>query len=298
MQPPAPQTATNAEAESVFRRPWWVCLLAAFPLGACQRIGAAIGWIVYLASAGYRKKFNAQWDQATQWVKDNHQPAWPQSAKRKAIAHGGQMAMEALWVWCRPNTELMKKMTCVNPELFSEVESRGSALILLTPHLSCFEAVARYYASRQPITALFKPSKFELVNELTSFGRNVPNLTMAPADVSGVRKLLKALRAKQTIGLLPDQVPPAGQGVWADFFSRQAYCIDLPEKLAKLGKAEVIMIVCERLTLGQGWRLHLELMDVQALAPAQVNQVMQRWIAQFPEQYLWGYNRFKEPVSA
>jgi lauroyl/myristoyl acyltransferase len=25
---------------------------------------------------------------------------------------------------------------------------------------------------------------------------------------------------------------------------------------------------------------------------------MQLWIAQHPEQYLWGYNRYKQPVAA
>ncbi len=34
----------------------------------------------------------------------------------------------------------------------------------------------------------------------------------------GVRQMLRALRRGETVGLLPDQVPPDGLGVWADFF--------------------------------------------------------------------------------
>jgi KDO2-lipid IV(A) lauroyltransferase len=36
-----------------------------------------------------------------------------------------------------------------------------------------------------------------------------------------VRILLKALKNGQAIGLLPDQVPQNGEGVWADFFGRR-----------------------------------------------------------------------------
>jgi Kdo2-lipid IVA lauroyltransferase/acyltransferase len=278
--------------------PWWRRAVGLLPLSVCQQLGALIGWAVYWGSSGYRAKFNTQWAAASTWVEAQKLAPWSAVDKRLAIAHGGQMAMEALWVWCRPNSELIEKIVCNDTALFSQLKATERGIIFLTPHLSCFEAVGRYCASFQPMTALFKPSKFDLVNSLTQMGRNVHDLTMAPADVSGVRKLFRALKTRQAIGLLPDQVPPLGQGVWADFFGRPAYCIDLPVKLAKMSNASVVMIVCERLAIGQGWQMHLELLESDLLAPADINLAMQRWIAKRPSQYLWGYNRFKDPVAA
>ena len=46
-------------------------------------------------------------------------------------------------------------------------------------------------------------------------------IALASTDYAGVKKLLAAaLKQGQAIGVLPDQVPSQGEGVWADFFGR------------------------------------------------------------------------------
>jgi KDO2-lipid IV(A) lauroyltransferase len=44
---------------------------------------------------------------------------------------------------------------------------------------------------------------------------------LAPANLSGVRIMAKALKKGEAIGLLPDQVPQEGEGVWAKFLVSQ-----------------------------------------------------------------------------
>ena len=56
-------------------------------------------------------------------------------------------------------------------------------------------------------------------------------LKLAPATLAGVRQMIRALRKGGTIGLLPDQVPPEGMGVWAPFFGREAYTMTLAARL-------------------------------------------------------------------
>jgi KDO2-lipid IV(A) lauroyltransferase len=62
----------------------------------------------------------------------------------------------------------------------------------------------------------------------------------------------------------------------------------------------------ERLPQGRGWRVRVrqapalpaDAADEQALQLAcatVVNQAMERLIAERPEQYLWGYHRYKQP---
>ncbi len=53
--------------------------------------------------------------------------------------------------------------------------------------------------------------------------------------MSGVRKLLKALKSGEAVGMLPDQAPKAGEGVWAPFFGRPAYTMTLAARLAQTG---------------------------------------------------------------
>lgn len=63
--------------------------------------------------------------------------------------------------------------------------------------------------------------------------RTRPTLKMAPANRTGVRSLVRTLLKGQTVGILPDQVPVLGEGVWAPFFGRPAYTVTLVQRLQK-----------------------------------------------------------------
>ena len=102
------------------------------------------------------------------------------------------------------------------------------------------------------------------------------------------------------MGLLPDQVPPDGQGLWAPFFGRDAYTMTLAVRLAQQTGAAVVLVRCERLPWGRGFVTHFEplaqpLSDQLDVAVVQINQAMEHLIRQCPEQYLWGYARYKQP---
>jgi Kdo2-lipid IVA lauroyltransferase/acyltransferase len=274
--------------------PAWARAFAWLPLAWVQHLGAGLGWVIYGVSGSYRRKFELQWAQAQAWAFENGAMHWPIDMKRQAIAHAGQMTLEALWIWCRPHADLMAKIVCDDVKVFEDAEGLGRGIIFLAPHLGTFEICPRYYAARGQVTVLFKPSKFSIVNRLLAVARNLPGMAMAPADLSGVRKLFKALKQGGSVGLLPDQVPGEGQGTWVDFFGRPAYTMALPHKLQQLTKAVVVMVFCERLAIGKGWRYHVQPFDAEP-TPEAVNQGMQAMIARYPGQYLWGYNRYKSP---
>jgi Kdo2-lipid IVA lauroyltransferase/acyltransferase len=282
---------------AVAKAPFWARSIAGLPLGVCQRLGAILGQLVYRFSPSYRRKFEIQWNAGASWANAHLGLQWTDAQKNAAISHAGKMSLEALWVWCRPHQEVMQVVVCTDEAVLEKAEAAGKGEMYLTPHLGTFEVAARFCASRKAMTALFKPSKQASVNRLFEVARNLPGLTMAPADGSGVRKMLKALKAGQSIGLLPDQVPPLNQGVWTEFFGKPAYSMPLPEKLHAVTGASVVMTFCERLANGTGWHMHYKTFE-GIPTPQAVNDAMQLWIAQHPDQYLWGYNRYKQPVAA
>lgn len=49
--------------------------------------------------------------------------------------------------------------------------------------------------------------------QMLVYVRNRPGLNTVTTSVSGVRQMMRELRAGRAIGLLPDHVPPEGQGV-------------------------------------------------------------------------------------
>jgi Kdo2-lipid IVA lauroyltransferase/acyltransferase len=147
---------------------------------------------------------------------------------------------------------------------------------------------------------LYRPARKAWLQQLVATSRDRPNITAVPTTLAGVRQMLRALRAGEAVGLLPDQVPPRGLGVWAPFFGREAYTMTLSARLVQQTGAAVLLAWGERLPRGQGFRvrlqrLHDELASDPVRAAAQLNAAMERLVRAGPTQYLWGYARYKQP---
>ena len=161
-------------------------------------------------------------------------------------------------------------------------------------------AAVRWGAERGPITILYRPARQPWLAKVMETARNRPGMLAVPTTLAGVRQMIKALRRGEAVGLLPDQVPPDGQGLWAPFFGRDAYTMTLAVRLAQQTGAAVVLVRCERLPWGRGFVTHFEplaqpLSDQLDVAVVQINQAMEHLIRQCPEQYLWGYARYKQP---
>jgi len=168
--------------------------------------------------------------------------------------------------------------------------------LFLTPHIGCFEITSIYYASMQPITVLNRDSRKRWMRELMQAGRQKGAVTLAPANLKGVRQMLKALYANQAVGILPDQIASKGQGEWAAFFGKPMYTMTLVSQLLSRVDTRVIVVVADRLADGAGYDLHLQAVNPEAVSsPAKLNRVLETLVTQFPLQYMWSYDRYKQP---
>lgn len=253
--------------------------------------------VVYAASPDYRYNLQTHVQQA----------GWPRRVVRSAARHAGRMVGELPWLWARPpGTPLGWRLRWENTERLEAALGAGRGVLLLSPHIGSFEVIAQSFAERygatHPMTALYRPARKEALRDLVAQSRNRPGLVTAPAALSGVRQMIRALRKGDAVGVLPDQVPPEGQGAWAPFFGQPAYTMTLVGRLARQTGCEVLLLWCERLPGSRGHVIRVQdppapwpdTDDAQVWAQA-VNQAMEHVIRQAPEQYLWGYNRYKAP---
>jgi KDO2-lipid IV(A) lauroyltransferase len=176
----------------------------------------------------------------------------------------------------------------------------GQGVVFLTPHLGCFELTAQAVARERALTVMYRPPRKAALKPLVEGARARENLHLAPANLAGVRILARCLKSGEPIGILPDQVPQEGEGVWAPFFGRPAYTMTLPAKLALLGKAVIVLTYAERLPRGRGWVVRFvpfegELSGSPSDQVAAINRAMEQLIARCPAQYFWSYNRYKRP---
>ena len=254
-------------------------------------MGAAMGWVAFCASPTYRRRFLA----------NSVLAGYTWGAVRAAVAHAGRMVAELPRLWlgaplpCRIDGE-----ACVE-----QAYAAGRGIVFLTPHQGCFElsaqaAARRWSAERGPITVLYRPARQAWLAKVMETARNRPGMLAVPTTLAGVRQMIKALRRGEAVGVLPDQVPPEGQGQWAPFFGRDAYTMTLAVRLAQQTGAAVVLARCERLPWGRGYVTHFEPLSAPLSADMDQavlhnNQAKEPLIRQCPEQYLWGYGRYKQP---
>ena len=271
-------------------------------LSTLHALGALLGWLAYGVSATYRRRL----DQNAGLAGLGH------SARRAAVAQAGRMVAELPWLWLRPSSRpLGTALQWRGQALIDAALDEGRGLVLLTPHLGCFEvcaqAIAECYGGRTRLTAMYRPARQPWLRSLEETARERPGLATAPAALAGVRQMIRALRRGESVGLLPDQVPPEGMGVWAPFYGQPAYTMTLATRLAQQTGAVLLLIWAERLDRGRGYLLRVsapaqplptQAADDTALQLAcatAVNREMERLIDQCPSQYLWGYHRYKQP---
>ena len=274
-------------------------LLARVPLPWMHRIGAWLGWLVYWLSPTYRRRVKANAGNA----------GFTPAQYRPAIGAAGAMVAELPWLWLRPAGEsVLQRVRWHDEQVFEQALAARRGVILATPHVGSWEMIGQAIAERfgpahGPLTVLFRPARKAWLAALIAGSRDRPGLKSLPTNLAGVRGLIRVLRAGGYTGVLPDQVPPQGQGVWAPFFGQPAYTMTLLARLAQQTGAKVLMTWCERLPGGR-YVIHFEPVDAPALydagatpeaAATAMNEALMRLIERLPGQYLWGYGRYKQP---
>ena len=269
-------------------------VIAALPLTVAQLFGASMGLLAYVGSKQYRTLFRPQYEAV---VRSRNLPfqLWA------AVRASGMLFSDSLWIWRNPQ----KALTLVEVQNWDVVETainEGHGLVMLTPHLGGFEIIPRVLAQHFPATILYRPSRQAWLNEVVEKGRAYPNMHFVPTNLHGVRQMTRALTRGEAIGILPDQVPSGGEGVWVPFFGRPAYTTPLPARLANRNNTPVVMFTAKRKGLGKGWLMQATrlspLSEDVTISAAELNVAIENAVLVAPEQFIWSYNRYKHPAGA
>ena len=273
--------------QSLFR------LIARLPLSWLQAAGAALGWITYWMSPAYARRLRE--NLFASGVCQAHEC---DRLLRQAVAETGKGALELIAIWFASDMRLRGWLQCDTLQIVEQLRQRGKSVIVLTPHLGGFEAGAPCMVQRMPLTVMYRPPKMRWLEPLMIAGRSRWGTNVAPANMKGVRMLLRALHRGETVALVPDQVPGVGEGKWADFFGRPAYTMTLAAKLQQATGAALVALGVERLPSGRGYHVRFEELPTENFDEVALNRAMESLVRACPSQYLWGYNRYKPPPGA
>ena len=263
-------------------------LLSLLPLPVLHGLGALFGWLALLRPR-HAALLRENLDKAG--LRDQ--------VSLMAVGAGlGQCFMELAAIWLRPLVTVTGWVREVEGlEHLHAAHAAGRGVVLLCPHQACWEIAGIWYGAQFPMTALYRPPKQAWAHQMMKAGRERGHIVTVPPDRSGVKALLAALKRGETAFILPDQVANRGEGVWAPFLSQQVYLPSLPYRLAGSTGAAMLLIVCERLNWGRGYRLRIENLAVlpaaAELVAERVHQRIEGHIRQQPAHYLWSYRLFR-----
>ncbi|KGK42434.1 lauroyl acyltransferase [Nitrincola sp. A-D6] len=218
---------------------------------------------------------------------------------QQSLEQTGQSIAEMGMSWLWPVKRTLKTIHAVHNEaLITDGIAAGKGVILMAPHLGNWEVLNLYLSNRYTFTAMYKPPRQKQLDNLIKRMRARLGTDMAPANVQGVRKVMKALKRSEMVGILPDQEPDVGSGVFADFFGTPALTMTLLPQLAAQTGAKVICGYAKRLDNAAGFEIYfseaeadVSLKDAQ-LATEAMNRSVERCVRELPAQYQWEYKRF------
>lgn len=270
--------------------------LGLLPLNVLQRLGALCGSIAWSFPSTYKRR--AICNMALAY------PSATPDMQKNAMQQLLRSVLELPFLWSPRNAAHLKHLvTCDHWQLIDDTLAEGKGLILISPHIGCFEMLGPIYSERHPATVIFKEPRQKWLSAFINHIRVSPQLTLVPATQKGVKGLVRTLLRGQTVGFLPDQVPTAGDGVLAPFFGQPAYTLTLVQRMQSLRQSPIFTVGLERLDNAQGYHLHVvpmtaPLSEDPAAAAAEMNSALETMIRRMPTQYLWGYNRYKIPSAA
>ncbi|HEY4530473.1 MAG TPA: lauroyl acyltransferase [Luteimonas sp.] len=223
---------------------------------------------------------------------------------REVMRTTGRQMIETLRLWTRPHAEnlaLIREQHGV--ELFDAALASGRGLIVAAPHHGNWELLNQWLASRTPLAILYKPPESRIGEAFLRRVRadaDAGRVIQVPAEGPAIRQLFKTLRDGGVVGILPDQQPKAGDGVFAPFFGHDVLTMTLLSRLAERSGATVLFCACERLEgpdLAYALRVDpapdgIHATDT-ATSAAAVNAGVERMVRRAPAQYQWTYKRFK-----
>ncbi|MEM8843663.1 MAG: lysophospholipid acyltransferase family protein [Pseudomonadota bacterium] len=222
----------------------------------------------------------------------------------KSLKENSKTLLEAFWLWKHPKEALMSHLGDIkNEHLLIRAKESHKGTIFVTPHFGSWEFIGLLTAKYADLWILYAPPKSEYLERLSCEGRCSTGAKVVSTDNLNLKKVIQHLKNGGSIGILPDQVPDGHGGKYANFFGRKAYTSTLACKLASKLKCHLVLGYTLRNAINPSlydsyyYDAPKDMFNEDiAKATESMNQCIEQYILTSPENYIWGYKRFKKPA--
>ena len=207
--------------------------------------------------------------------------------------------MHLAWNWI-DFLRILKNPSLVD-RLMEDVEGEkeiAEQIILCLPHLGSWELLAQYIPKLRPDSAaVAEVFPYSSLNKVLDKSRSVNGLKLIPRT-GAAKNVISAIRKGTSIGFLIDQnLSPKHGGIFVDFRGLPVPSSPLPAIIALRYGVQLVSGTCVRKENGKFKMLLapvpvLENDDKYSLTQ-KILAANENLITQFPEQYIWLYQRWK-----
>ncbi len=272
-------------------------LVAAFPLPAARGIGRFIGFVFGRVIRHHR-------DDAFLQLERSLPELSPSECKRiinSMYTLQGINTLEMIWYSMRGLKKLENTIELEGREHLEEALKRGKGALLLSAHFGNYELSAMAVSIHgYKLSPVVKTIRNKTVNEVIQQLRDHEGLTFLPSK-NAYRDCLKVLRKNELVGMIIDQNMTRDEGIFIDFFGKQACSSPGLAFMAAQSKAPVVPIFIYRTPDG-GFRQKLfPLIEPPAdrkpetihAATQAYNKLVEDVIRETPEEWIWMHRRWK-----
>lgn len=223
---------------------------------------------------------------------------------KRIFLENARLAMEIPVAWLGSKNRVEDLLTQVNNgQLVADAFENKRPLIIAVPHIGNWEFFWHWLQLNYPTIGMYTPAKIQQIDQLMLLSRQRYGGRPYATDPKGIMGLLRALKTGSIMMILPDQAPRHGAGIYTDFFAKPAYTMTLLHRFIQKTDANLLFGSCLRNADGKGFQINISkpefdihLSDVKAFNEA-MNLQIEAMVRQTPEQYQWGYKRFKRQAD-
>lgn len=272
-------------------------LFALLPWRAVQAVGSAIGWLMWkvpnrsrdVASINLRKCF------------PDLSEAEHQQLLRRSLQDIGRTLTESAcaWIWpAQKSIDLVKEVEGL--DVLHEALASGKGVVGITSHLGNWEVLNHFYCSQCKPIIFYRPPKLKAVDDLLREQRVQMGNRVAPSTKEGILSVIKEVRKGGAVGIPADPEPSRSSGVFVPFLGTQALTSKFVAGMLSGGKARGVFLHALRLPDGSGFKVILEAAPEEMystdaeVSVAGMSKVVERYVREYPSQYMWSMKRFKK----
>ena len=233
-------------------------------------------------------------------------PHWDEPRRlrtaRAVYAHFGQTLLDILWMAEQPRERLLGLIVEEGRENADGVRAAGRGVVYVTGHFGNWEFYGVAFGwLGEPVGVVARPlDNPALEARLTAFRTRSGNTVISKRRA--LQDILRLLRQGAGVAILVDQNVQEQDGIFVEFFGRPAATTTVAAALAVKTGCALLPVHCEALPDGRykfvygrplEWTTTGNRQDDIARLTQALTTVIEGWVRERPEQWLWMHRRWK-----